>query len=105
MEGWVAMWEWRLIGKRGVQDSPLEMEEVVFGMRCDTPVKYAVVKALEPRRRAVKFYEIRRQTGTFRLRKSLVDLAELAHSLPRRVRDALKAFDDLGDLLGVPQLV
>lgn len=48
--------EWRLIGRRGPHDSPLEMEEVVFGMRCDTPVKYAVVKALEKRPRRVRFY-------------------------------------------------
>jgi hypothetical protein len=26
--------EWRLIGLRGLQDSPLELEEVIFGMRC-----------------------------------------------------------------------
>lgn len=94
--------EWRLIGERGIRDSPLEMEEIVFGMRCDTAVKYAVVKALEPGSRALKFYDIRRQTGTFRLIKRLVDLDELNHSLPRRARDVLEAFEDLDDLRGVP---
>jgi hypothetical protein len=53
--------EWRLIGPRGVNASPLEMEEIVFGMRCTAAVKYAVVKALEDRDRAVRFYEIREQ--------------------------------------------
>jgi hypothetical protein len=31
--------EWRLIGQRGLQDSPLELEEVIFGMRCKESVK------------------------------------------------------------------
>ena len=58
---WAYEREWRLIGPRGEQNSPLELEEVVFGMRCADSVKFAVVKALEKRDRAVQFYEIREE--------------------------------------------
>lgn len=69
--------EWRLIGTRGVQNSPLELEEVIFGIRCDSALKYTIFKALEDRRRPVKFYEMREQHGTFQLRKCRLDFGEL----------------------------
>ena len=47
--GWRYEREWRLIGPHGLRDSPLELEEIVFGMRCKESVKYAMMKALEGR--------------------------------------------------------
>lgn len=96
--------EWRLIGTRGSQPSPLELEEVVFGIRCQVTVKYAIVKALENRRRQVKFYEMHEVPGTFELRKFALDLDELAVSLPRRSRDIMEAFESLDDLPPPPAL-
>lgn len=78
--------EWRLIGRRGVQDSPLELEEVIFGIRCDAALKYTIVKALENRPRPVHFYEMRERRGTFQLLKRVLDTGKLAASLPRRAR-------------------
>lgn len=43
--------EWRLIGDRGLQDSPLELEEVVFGLRCPTTAAFVIARALERRDR------------------------------------------------------
>jgi hypothetical protein len=83
--------EWRLVGPRGTQNSPLEFEEVVFGMRCSLMVKYAIVKALSDRRRSVRFFEIRVPRESFLLRKYNLDTDELLASLPRR---ALDVFDD-----------
>lgn len=90
--------EWRLIGPRGVNGSPLEMEEVVFGMRCTAAVKYAVVKALEDRDRTVRFYEIREQPGRFTLVRRAMDTDELKVSFPHRARSIHEAFADLTDL-------
>ena len=87
--------EWRLIGKWGLQDSPLELKEVVFGMRCKPSVKYAVVKALEDRSARVKFYEVRDKTGTFQLRKYALDDGELMVHFPRRSLSTYEAFDSL----------
>lgn len=92
---WSYEQEWRLIGKRGLQDSPLELEEIVFGMRCKASVKYAVVKALEDRSAQVKFYEIRDVAGTFQLRKYILDDGELTAHFPIRSLDVHEAFDSL----------
>ncbi len=84
--------EWRLLGPRGLQDSPLELEEVVFGMRCSLTVKYAVVTALAGRHRGVKFYEILERRGRFILARYVLDTGELAGSLPRRALDVYDTF-------------
>jgi len=85
--------EWRLIGLRGLQDSPLELEEVIFGMRCRVSVKYAVVSALDNRRRGVRFYEMREVRGTFNLKKCPLDDGEMRVYFPRRSRDVHEAFE------------
>jgi hypothetical protein len=85
--------EWRLIGQRGSQNSPLELEEIIFGMRCATTVMYAIIKALEDRSRPVKFYEIHQRHGTFLLRKYLLDTGELLATFPRRSRSIYEGFE------------
>ncbi len=90
--------EWRLIGARGLQDSRMELKEVVFGMRCSTPVIYAVVKALEDRARSVRFHEIRVPEGRFILQKRALDVNALKASYPRCNRAVLDSFSELDDL-------
>lgn len=65
--------EWHLVGRRGAQDSPLELEEVVFGIRCKSTVKFTIVQALANRGRPVRFFEIREVSSTFHLRKYALD--------------------------------
>lgn len=89
--------EWRLIGKRGPQDSPLELEEVVFGIRCKSSVKFTVVQALANRSRPVRFFEMREVPGTFQLRKYALDTDELGAYLPRRSREIQEAFENMSD--------
>ncbi len=95
---WSYECEWRLIGRRGVQDSPLEMEEVIFGMRCGVAVKYAIAKSLEGRQRPVQFYEMHEDEGTFNLLRRPLDVDELAANLPRRARQYVEMFDQLSEL-------
>lgn len=66
---WAYEREWRLIGKQGLQDSPVELEEVIFGMRCPQAVIYAIARSLVNRGRAVKFFIIDEQPGNFALKK------------------------------------
>jgi hypothetical protein len=87
--------EWRLIGPRGLHDTPLELEEVVFGLRCDTSVVYSVVRALSGRSRSVDFFEIGERFDSFELVKSPLDIGEMSVRYPRRSRDVLEAFADL----------
>lgn len=95
---WAYEREWRLIGRRGKRGSPLELEEVVFGMRCSSVVMFTVIRALAGRDRPVRFYEIRGQHGRFLLDKRVADTDELLATLPRRSRrihEIFAAFDDL----------
>ena len=90
-ENWKYEREWRLIGRRGTAGSPLELEEVIFGMRCKATAKYAVIRALEGRFRAVRFFEMREERATFDLRK--VELAckgALFANYPARHLDILE---------------
>jgi hypothetical protein len=88
--------EWRLLGERGLRDSPLELEEVVFGLRCPTTVVFTVVATLARRDRPVRFFEIRqRREGTFLLSKVALDTGELMASLPRRARSTREWFASL----------
>jgi hypothetical protein len=96
-DAWSYEREWRLVGPRGVQDSPLELEEVVFGMRCSLTVRYAIVKALADRCRPVTFYEIREHRGEFQLDKYAVDTCELTALLPRRALAIREYFEPIVD--------
>lgn len=90
---WIYERELRLIGPRGEQNSPLELEEIVFGIRCPPAVKYGVVQALAQRSQAVQFFEVREQRDSFVLAKHKVDISELASSRPRRCCDMDGVFD------------
>jgi hypothetical protein len=89
--------EWRLIGPRGPPPSPLELEEVVFGMRCSLTVRYAIVQALASRSRHVRFYEIRERLGRFLLSRYTLDTGELVASLPRRALDVYDHFEAVSE--------
>lgn len=87
--------EWRLLGLRGLQRSPLELEEIIFGMRCPDAVRFAILKALTTRSRAVKFYEIREKCGSFLLEKRALQIGELVASFPIRALDAGEGFEPI----------
>lgn len=93
---WAYEREWRLLGTRGAQHSPLELEEVVFGMRCPSAVMFGVIQALAGRDRPVRFFEIRGQHGRFLLHKRVTDTDELLATHPRRYRrihEIFRAFE------------
>ena len=95
-ESWAYEREWRLIGRRGTEGSPLELEEIVFGMKCKESVKYTVMKALEDRSGSVEFHEMREERGTFDLRKDeLIYAGELFVHFPQRHLGLLEGLEDL----------
>ena len=91
--------EWRLLGPRGEQDSALELEEVIFGVRSKASVEYAVMKALEDRGRQVELYEMHEQFGRFPLVKRELEVGELSATFPRRCRSVFEAFENVTDPL------
>lgn len=85
--------EWRIIGSRGLRESPLDLREVTFGMRCKDSIKYSVIKALEGRDRALKFYEMRALPGKFELERNVLGCEhQLFSYFPRRARSTRELF-------------
>ena len=85
--------EWRLVGSQGLQNSRLELKEVIFGLKCKAVEKYIAMKALEGRERPVEFYEIREEFSTFNLKKHALsyDDETFAH-FPTRNLSILELF-------------
>ena len=70
-QDWSYEREWRLIGNQGEWPSILEMEEIIFGVRCRLETKFIVMTALKGRERPVHFYTTHLcSDGTFRLEAS-----------------------------------
>jgi hypothetical protein len=84
--------EWRLIGEMGLQDCPLEMEEVVFGLRCPPTVRFALATALANRNPSIKLFEIQQKRDSFVLRKTRTGVDDLLAAWPRRARSVLEDF-------------
>ena len=90
---WAYEGEWRLLGQIGLEESPMRLKSVIFGMRCANVLKYTVVKALQGREHNVKFWEIAQPTVRFELKRSRVDVDNLMVGLPRQ--SSPYVFDDI----------
>ena len=84
--------EWRFLGIRGVQDSPLKLADVTFGLRCPIALKHTLVSALEHRAEPVRFFEIYDFPGTFKLKRKPLDTDELRMYLPNIARSGEEIF-------------
>lgn len=82
-QAWEYEREWRLIGRRGLRNSPLELSEITFGLRCGDVAKFTIMKTLEERQREIEYYEIFAERETFTLRRRPVDFGEISIDLPR----------------------
>ena len=95
--------EWRLIGPQGLQESPLLLKEVIFGLRCATAVKHSVVKALLGSDRTIRFYEVYVVRGQYVLRRTQLDLDELSVFLPHSAVSGIEIFGPDAGTDDVPQ--
>ena len=96
---WAYEREWRLLGVRGFNDSPLELEEIVFGMRCESSVQYGVMKALEDRERPVGFCELHVEPGAFDLKTFPLSYDdEMFVHFPDRHLSVFEMFEALPDV-------
>ena len=95
--GWRYEREWRIIGERGIQPSPLLLKEVVFGLRCKNSIIHTVIKALSGRTNNMKFFKIFPVSGSYRLRREELDAEDLDRNLPNTAMSGIEIF---GDVLG-----
>ncbi len=89
---WEYEQEWRLFSNRGVEQSPLRLTDVTFGLRCPAPIVHAVVKALEKEDRSINFYEVCRAGKNFNLERQELDQTELDVYYPKVARSGLEIF-------------
>lgn len=82
--------EWRLLGNRGVQKSPLALEDVTFGLRCPDALMHAVISALE--RRSVRFFKMYEVRGSFKLKREPVDTEEISRYFPHTAQSGQEMF-------------
>jgi len=95
--GWRHEREWRLIGAQGIQDSPLLLKEVTFGLRCDSSITHTVVQTLADRKKPISFYEMYEDPQSFRLRRRRVNTDELAAYFPKTAESGEEMFGPIDD--------
>lgn len=86
--------EWRIFESMGLQDSPLKLEEVIFGFRCNSSVIHAVIESLKPR--TIEFYRMYFSNDGFDLRRSK-DIGEICAHLPRISYSGIEVFGSIND--------
>ena len=79
--------EWRVVGARGLVDNILELDEIIFGLRCEDEVKFSVIQAMKGRSRKVEFSEITENGRSSKLMKNKLDVDDFAPSFPVRYHD------------------
>lgn len=84
--------EWRLFGSIGLNESPLEMVDITFGLRCPWPIIHTVVNALESNERELRFYVMSQVRGSYKLRRNQLDVYELRNSFPIIARSGIEIF-------------
>lgn len=85
--------EWRVVGACGLVDNILELDEIIFGLRCEDEVKFSVIQAMKRRSRKVEFYEITENGRSSKLKKNKLEVDDFAPSFPVRSRDLDEFFE------------
>lgn len=80
---WEYEHEWRLVDRRGLRNSPLELDEVTFGLRCSDVTKFYIMTTLVNRKRAIKYFEIFTNRASFNLERRIVNYDKISVELPR----------------------
>ncbi|BCK61708.1 hypothetical protein BWQ95_21350 [Aeromonas hydrophila] len=87
--------EYRLISSTGLQDSPLKLEEITFGLRCPDEVRHTIIKMMEGRRQEIKYYEMVLTHKSANLIKSPYNgNSEWSINFPQVARSAVEIFGE-----------
>jgi hypothetical protein len=84
--------EWRLFENIGLNDSPLAMTDISFGLRCPDSIIHTVVNALNGRNDGIEFYQMRQIRGSYKLCREPID-GEISACFPRISRSGIEIFD------------
>ncbi|HCD5142266.1 DUF2971 domain-containing protein [Vibrio parahaemolyticus] len=84
--------EWRLFDSVGLNDSPLTMVDITFGLRCPLSIIHTVVSALENRKGEINFYRMIQVRGSYMLSRIEVELGEIGSYYPKTARSGIEIF-------------
>jgi len=83
--------EWRIFDTVGLNDSPLAMTDITFGLRCPSSIMHTIINALKDRTDGIEFYQMRQISGSYKLRREPVD-GETSSYFPRTSRSGTEIF-------------
>lgn len=83
--------EWRLFDKIGLNESPLAMIDITFGLRCPGSIIHTVVNALRGRESGINFYQMRQTNGSYKLCREQID-GEISAYFPRVAQSGIEIF-------------
>lgn len=87
--------EYRLISGIGLQDSPMMLEEITFGLRCPSEVRHTIIRMLNGREPEVKYYEMVRKLNNEKLIKQTYDdYCEWENTFPITARSGIEVFGE-----------
>src|SRR5438445_13018125 len=84
-----------MLGPLGPSPSPVEVNSVIFGLRCPLVLQYSLVKILGGASSDIKFWRISSPGSRFELKRRKVNVDELMSTMP--LRSVLLDFDVLED--------
>jgi hypothetical protein len=88
---WTYEDEWRLFDSVGLNDSPLAVTDITFGLRCPPSIVHTVISALEGRGDDIKFYQMHQIRGSYELCREDVDV-EIRHYFPKIAQSGEEIF-------------
>ncbi|MBA6234389.1 DUF2971 domain-containing protein [Colwellia sp. MB3u-28] len=83
--------EWRIFDSVGLNDSPLAMTDITFGLRCPSSIMHTIINALKDRDDGIDFYQMRQISGSYELRRVSID-GEISSYFPRTARSGIEIF-------------
>lgn len=100
---WAYESEWRLVGNPGLSNSALRTTDVVFGLRCEIGVKFALYQALSPGENLM-FWNVKERHGTYMLKLEPFYESEFEGRYPEHSESAEEMFGNLaGGILPTPK--
>ncbi|WP_395830379.1 DUF2971 domain-containing protein [Elstera sp.] len=92
--------EWRLIGAPETVIKNIEIAEIIFGFRCEPVNVEIIVRLLQGRRGAIKYFKMQLDKKSYGLEKEVFDPEEITRYPPtsaQDTRDILSAFTPIDE--------
>jgi hypothetical protein len=93
-KSWEYEKEWRIFDSVGLNDSPLAMTDITFGLRCPSTIVHTIVSALKDRKSSIEFYKMSQVRGSYKLQRKPVDDG-MPSSFPKIAKSSFEIFGSI----------